>query len=126
MRTNCSVGFPNESARKDLSFELPREDGTNDSYSAYVQGVNQNPSTQMKIMEEILDSYGPLPNQDTMLLDYDWATSLEQGQFEDMHEQIFQTTHSCKQKPLLLLASRHSYIRDHLQLSRTLEYRRKI
>jgi len=82
--TDCVVGFPNESTCKDISFELPREDGTNDSYSTYIAEVTQNPSTQMKIMEEILDSYGPLPNQDKLFSDSDWVTSLDQGRFPNI------------------------------------------
>lgn len=79
--TEHNPGFPNDKAFRELSFELPRGDGNNDSYSTYISAVTQSPSTRMEILEQIMDSYGPLEAQDAMMTDNDCLRTCNLGRF---------------------------------------------
>lgn len=76
----------------------------------------------MKILEEILDSYGPLPNQDKVLSDSDWV-SLDQGRCLNICNMGYDklTTDQNMELP----PKCHLSYRKCLQLLRILEYRRK-
>lgn len=71
--TNFSIGLSIEPLSEELSFELQREDGINDSYGTYISQVIQDQNAHRSIIEGIFDFYGSQPSKDI------WLTSQTQG-----------------------------------------------
>lgn len=64
--------FPIEPPSEELSFELPRENGINDSYGTYISQIIQDSNAHRSIIEGIFDFYGSQPSKDI------WLTSQTQ------------------------------------------------
>ena len=71
--TNFSIGLSIEPPSEELSFELQRENGINDSYGTYISQVIQDQNAHRSIIEGIFDFYGSQPSKDI------WLTSQTQG-----------------------------------------------
>lgn len=79
---DLSLDVPGGATNGEPSFELPRGDGFNDSYSTYIYEASRNPNTKMKLLEDILDSYGPPQDDNAMLWDPDWMSPVGKGRLQ--------------------------------------------
>jgi len=73
MSALTTIDFPVEPPCEAPYFELPRENGINDSCETYISQTRQDSNTHALILEEILDHYGTESQKDV------WPSGLTQG-----------------------------------------------